>query len=436
MQDQSHQGLSDYARLLRSLSHGSDFQNGNELSTKANDMTSVAPSKSHYTGSNAPRLRDSGFANSIGSMSPPASTYSSLGSTRSNHSTLSSLSDENFPGHDSDMDEDEWYGSPPASGPPAAYNRAGRRPSVLSATVDNLLRQLDTSLGESGVAQTMRAYPTPSSSARSSMSTTPQRAVPPNLYIPTMPDQYSRQNSSNMPPLTAPLPRSISSASPPGSSQSVARGAEGSSFPFPGSSFPPSVTASASSTTATTRAGYIQKHSATMFAASWKKRYLVLDRGTLFLFRTHKSLQKDLTSLLKLTLESSVRVSENGLWVLEISGSADVLAGAQAGDEDDESVTSDETTESVAEKACKTWIIKCEGKDDMMDWLHAIRACIADAVTVNRARKLRQSQLPRPAATSSSPIPSPGNSVKSPTKKVTVQAAHAIMMSSPAGAFM
>ncbi|KAJ3147930.1 hypothetical protein HDU89_005004 [Geranomyces variabilis] len=233
---------------------------------------------------------------------------------------------------------------------------------------------------------------------------------------------YSR---NNMPPLTAPLHSRDSYASsslhsPPtpaaGTSMSLsyssstsASSAPQSGFPFPSQSPPKAGNSSAGVGSAgadpvASRAGYIQKQSSAVFGTSWKKRYLVLDRGSLFLFRSHKSSQKDLTSLFKIGKDTSARVSEHGMWVIEILGCEELLPGAAA-PPGSPAAAAAAAAEAAAFMACassvamggaplptsrpappakKMWILKCTDKDDMVAWLTAIRAAIKEATDMQR----------------------------------------------------
>ncbi|KAJ3167256.1 hypothetical protein HDU87_001704 [Geranomyces variabilis] len=491
--------LSDYARLLRSLSADAspafphqpyllppDMPTTTTTTTTAHDPPphSSTTTSSHY------KQRDSGFApSSAASASGRSSLYSLSPSSSSFHSAYSDRSiqeyeedpldqqdeDEDDEEDEEDDDDNAWYTPPPANW--KHKSSTGRRPSTLSVTVDDLLRELE--LGEKALqtpliprrklsspprtssllTQTIEENPfpsppqsstppllsNPSSPPPSSASPQPQSSASrlPGLRIPSsQPMNYAPRNgnntthSNNMPPLTAPLHSRDSYASsslhsPPtpvagtsmshsysSSSSTSASFAPQSGFPFPSQSSPPAQSAAGAprgADPAASRAGYIQKQSSAVFGTSWKKRYLVLDRGSLFLFRSHKSPQKDLTSLFKIGKDTSARVSEHGMWVIEILGCEELLPGAaaaaaastSAGAPGSPAAAAAAAAEAAAFMACaqsvamggvpisassrppappakKMWILKCADKDDMVAWLTAIRAAIKEATDIQR----------------------------------------------------
>ncbi|KAJ3164320.1 hypothetical protein HDU88_005418 [Geranomyces variabilis] len=467
--------LSDYARLLRSLSAEAspsipdqdylDYHNHNH-----NDMptTTTTTTTSDNDYDNDPRLhhkqRDSGFApssaasasGSLYSVSPSSSSFHSAYSERSIQEYEEEIEEEDE--DDEDDDDNAWYTPPPANW--SHKSSAARRPSTLSVTVDDLLRELE--LGEKALqtpliprrklsspprtssllSQTIEENPFPSPPQSSTppalsnpsspppSSPQPQSASRlPGLHIPSSQSQPMHYSRNNMPPLTAPLHSRDSYASsslhsPPtpaaGTSMSLsyssstsASSAPQSGFPFPSQSPPKAGSSgagvrSAGADPVASRAGYIQKQSSAVFGTSWKKRYLVLDRGSLFLFRSHKSSQKDLTSLFKIGKDTSARVSEHGMWVIEILGCEELLPGAASSSPappGSPAAAAAAAAEAAAFMACassvamggaplpmsrpgppakKMWILKCADKDDMVAWLTAIRAAIKEATDMQR----------------------------------------------------
>ncbi|KND04109.1 uncharacterized protein SPPG_01548 [Spizellomyces punctatus DAOM BR117] len=302
-------GLSDYAKLLRSFS-----QDGLEPMTQTDKRSN----------------RDSGFAGSLGATASAAS--------------LDNLMEEEEEEEEEETVEehDEVF---------TDYLRThGRKTSQLSMTVDDLLRELDSTLKVSSPLTTPTASP---SRPRAKSGTMPMAGSSlPTLKIPT---GFTRSPPSApiwRPPQTPPPPPPTASLSATPTASSY--GGAGTAFPFPNMLLPETPAA---------RSGFVQKQAQNVFGSTWKRRYLVLDRGTLYLFRTKGSQQTELGSMLRITPDTCVRVSENGLWVLEILGSgvaADLLKDA-----------------SDKEKGTKKmWVIKCDGKDDMVGWLEAVRAAI------------------------------------------------------------
>ncbi|KAI9089421.1 hypothetical protein DFS34DRAFT_689362 [Phlyctochytrium arcticum] len=204
----------------------------------------------------------------------------------------------------------------------------------------------------------------------------------------------SAQKPSFTPPAALPPPSSESplppaAPAPPQKSPKVAPA----SLPVAAESQPPAL-----------KTGIVQlKQTSTVFqTTTWKKRRLTLDpaRGILTLSRVESSpggsaspsaSQTSLASTipapsgqsrsppqtppsssvlghLNLTHEAaSVRVSENGLWVLEILGPKIDSPSTRTAAKDS----------SIPSKKTKMWAIKCDGKDDMIGWLSAIRGGMA-----------------------------------------------------------
>ncbi|KAI8908665.1 hypothetical protein DFJ77DRAFT_513265 [Powellomyces hirtus] len=388
-----HEGLSEYAKLLRSLSQQvqQKEQSSDDDDTDVDDPITYNDMHSGMITMGTEQVeakhRDSGFASTSS-----RSASGSVGSFDDLDPSLfdQDLSDGSFKVYD-DEEDDAWY-----TPPPTQWHRRGRRPSTLSVTVDDLLKQLDATLGETATTTVttpatthpapIRKYP--SSPPRATSIASPAHRKFSNPYppsrLPTLQiatsqgdESLSTRQQNLLPPLTAPLPLSPTLMSPPTPISSAVHRNNTTQFPFPTMS---------QEQQSGIRAGYVQKQSQSLFTTSWKKRYLVLDRETLFLFRTHQSLQKDLTGILKLASDSSVRVSENGMWVLEVLGCADMFAKVLV--PYGPSVTS--ATESSVGAIKKMWIVKCEGKDDMMKWLKDIRSCIkeiAEAATRNKGKK-------------------------------------------------
>ncbi|TPX67845.1 hypothetical protein SpCBS45565_g03422 [Spizellomyces sp. 'palustris'] len=319
-------GLSDYAKLLRSFS-----QDALEPTTQTDKRSN----------------RDSGFAGSLG----PTASAASL-----DHLIEEEEEEETPEEHDEVFTD---------------YLRThGRKASQLSMTVDDLLRELDSTLKVSSPLTTPAASP---SRQRVRAGTMPMSGSSlPTLKIPT---GFKRS------PPSAPLWRAPQTPPPPPPSASLSATTTtssygGTAFPFPNMLLPETPAA---------RAGLVQKQAQNVFGSTWKRRYLVLDRGTLYLFRAKGSQtqQSEVGSMLRITPDTCVRVSENGLWVLEILGSgvaADLLKDA-----------------SDKEKGTKKmWVIKCDGKDDMVGWLEAVRAAIKQVPVAPPSPKATPPTSPKP----------------------------------------
>ncbi|KAI8826984.1 uncharacterized protein EV422DRAFT_20108 [Fimicolochytrium jonesii] len=338
--EEQHTGLSEYARVLRSLSVSSNasYQHLSQISAETSEPGVGSPTRQD---------NDSGFQSLSPSQKSPGRFENGI--------LLRRPSDAQSVGDDSGL------GSPLERRPSFAVSRrpsavssilptwerssrpasiASRRPSTLSLTMDDMLKELETLSSNVAPDLAMNGNIAPAKVVSPDMDPSAQHL--PALSINRQPSASDTLPSQSPPSLvSAPM----SSGAPLSSSSSLNKIPTG-------------------------RTSYVSLQTPSMFSVSWKRRYLVLERSSLYLFRSETATQKELKDMMKLTSKSSVRVSEHGLWVLEIFGSASMLSDAMA------SPQSPGTAKTI-----KCWVVKCEDKDDMLGWLGAIRAIIAECPT-------------------------------------------------------
>lgn len=97
--------------------------------------------------------------------------------------------------------------------------------------------------------------------------------------------------------------------------------------------------------------------------------------------------------MLRITSDTCIRVSENGLWVLEVVGYAGVYRSESA---------------EGGDAAKKMWVIRCDGKEDMVRWLDLVRLAIKEVSRLN---------LSPPPSPTVPPVAPPVKSAAAPAPK-------------------
>ncbi|KND03832.1 uncharacterized protein SPPG_01289 [Spizellomyces punctatus DAOM BR117] len=148
---------------------------------------------------------------------------------------------------------------------------------------------------------------------------------------------------------------SLSSSSRPSSSaaHSSSRSSVHSST-VSSSPFSPPKTLGTLSTFPNAHHGPVQKQSSSLFKP-WKSRYAVLVPPKLYLFKTPHS--SELPSIVLDVTPGGTRVSEKGVWVLDVSGRVTLGDGVFV----------------PVTKVERVWRVMLSGREDMVKWLEALR---------------------------------------------------------------